>query len=149
MRGPCGLKQLFLALAIGAVLAAPARAAPGASEPDLGYQLQPQELSAVTRAVAGELADPGSARFSDLLARRAPPPSRSINVCGFVETRAANGGEAGKHPFMASLLRPPRTGSGDDGPPRVTVVGVGDPLDIGRSYILCKVCEESNLPICP
>lgn len=148
MRGARDLNRLFLALAIGAVLAVAARAAPPASEPDPGYQLQPQELQAVTRAVAAELADPGSARFSDLLARQAPPPSRSVNVCGFVETHATNGAQAGKSPFMVSLLRPPKTASGNEGP-RVTVVGIGAPSDVGRSYILCKVCEESNLPICP
>jgi hypothetical protein len=148
MRGARDLNRLFLALAIGAVLAVAARAAPPASEPDPGYQLQPQELQAVTRAVAAELADPGSARFSDLLARQAPPPSRSVNVCGFVETHATNGAQAGKSPFMVSFLRPPKTASGDEGL-RVTIVGIGAPSDVGGSYIVCKVCEESNLPICP
>jgi hypothetical protein len=82
-----------------------------------------------------------------LIAREAPPPSRSANVCGFVDAGDAPGATAGKRPFMASLLRTPGKGAASEDV-RAVVVGIGDPANISRSYAVCKLCAESALDLC-
>lgn len=141
MQGDRALGCIRLACAILLSLTAAATAQPLPSEP--GYRLQQAELWAVTDALRLALWNQETARLSDVVARQAPPPSRAVNVCGFIEIRS-HSGALGKYPFMASLARPDTTGG-----VRATIGGVGDPEDIARSYTTCKVCEESALPICP